>query len=127
MSKKYELLIVDDEESITFLLRTEFEDLRDFLVDTASNGTEAINLASHSLASRINKGDEIVISQMEHHSNLVPWQQLAKQKGADFKQIRITDDGELDIGHAQQLITPKTKITTTAKKTNPKVIQNFAG
>ena len=47
--KKYELLIVDDEESITFLLRTEFEDLRDFLVDTASNGTEAINLVQSKL------------------------------------------------------------------------------
>jgi DNA-binding NtrC family response regulator len=47
--KKYELLIVDDEDSITFLLRTEFEDLHDFSVDTASNGTEAINLVQSKL------------------------------------------------------------------------------
>ncbi len=82
------------------------------------NCTEAINLASHSLASGIKKGDEIVISQMEHHSNLVPWQQLAKSKDADFKQIRITDDGELDIEHAQQLITPKTTIVALAHVSN---------
>src|SRR3972149_4505741 len=49
MPVKNKILVVDDEESITFLLRTEFEDLRDFLVDTASNGTEAINLVQSKL------------------------------------------------------------------------------
>src|SRR3989338_9922504 len=54
------------------------------------NATEALNLAAYSLTSSLKRGDEIVLTQMEHHSNLVPWQQLAKQRGLSIRYIPIT-------------------------------------
>ena len=75
--------------------------------------TESINLVAYSLGRKIiNQGDDIVTSIMEHHSNFVPWQQLALENGATFKVIDITDDGFLDLDFAMldKIITKKTKI-----------------
>ena len=66
----------------------------------------------------IQAGDEIVISYMEHHSNLVPWQQLALRKGATLKYITLTDQGTLDMADAKQQITSKTKIVAIAQAAN---------
>ncbi|KRK38968.1 cysteine desulfurase [Loigolactobacillus bifermentans] len=66
----------------------------------------------------IQAGDEIVISYMEHHSNLVPWQQLALRKGATLKYIKLTDQGTLDMADAKQQITSKTKIVAIAQAAN---------
>lgn len=66
----------------------------------------------------IQAGDEIVISYMEHHSNLVPWQQLALRKGATLKYIKLTDKGTLDMADAKQQITSKTKIVAIAQAAN---------
>ena len=63
-------------------------------------------------------GDEIVISFMEHHSNIVPWQELAKRKGAKLKYIELTPEGELDWQDAQQKITEKTKIVSITHASN---------
>lgn len=63
-------------------------------------------------------GDEIVISYMEHHSNIIPWQQLAERKGATLKYIKITADGFLDMESAKQQITDKTKIVSIAHVSN---------
>ncbi|ALS01075.1 cysteine desulfurase [Enterococcus silesiacus] len=63
-------------------------------------------------------GDEIVISYMEHHSNIIPWQQLAERKGATLKYIEITADGFLDMESAKQQITDKTKIVSIAHVSN---------
>ncbi|MGM0125710.1 aminotransferase, class V [Enterococcus sp. AZ194] len=66
----------------------------------------------------VKKGDEIVISYMEHHSNIIPWQQLAKAKGATLKYIRITDDGFLDMADAKKQMTDKTAIVSIAHVSN---------
>ncbi|WP_348922530.1 cysteine desulfurase [Enterococcus rotai] len=66
----------------------------------------------------VEAGDEIVISYMEHHSNIIPWQQLAERKGATLKYIEITADGFLDMENATQQITDKTKIVSIAHISN---------
>lgn len=75
------------------------------------NTTESINLTAYSLGRKIlEKGDEIVTTIMEHHSNFVPWQQLALENGVIFKIIDINDEGYLDLNGLGQIITKKTKI-----------------
>ncbi|OJG98846.1 SufS family cysteine desulfurase [Enterococcus termitis] len=66
----------------------------------------------------VEAGDEIVISYMEHHSNIIPWQQLAERKGATLKYIEITADGFLDMESAKKQITDKTKIVSIAHVSN---------
>ena len=66
----------------------------------------------------VEAGDEIVISYMEHHSNIIPWQQLVKRKGAVLKYIEITPEGFLDMEDARQKITAKTKIVSIAHVSN---------
>ncbi len=74
------------------------------------NATEGLNLIMYSLGRGIGEGDEIVITISEHHANLVPWQQLAKWKGATLKVIDVDDEGRLDLKDAKEKITPRTKI-----------------
>jgi cysteine desulfurase/selenocysteine lyase len=66
----------------------------------------------------VEAGDEIVISYMEHHSNVIPWQQLAKRKGAVLKYIELTEEGFLDLNSARQQITDRTKIVSIAHVSN---------
>lgn len=66
----------------------------------------------------LNPGDEIVISYMEHHSNIVPWQEIKKRTGATLKYIELTDDGQLDMEDARQKITDKTKIVSITHVSN---------
>jgi cysteine desulfurase / selenocysteine lyase len=73
--------------------------------------TESINLVAHCFGNlAINEGDEIIITQMEHHSNIVPWQQLCEQKNAVLKYIPINQAGELILEELPKLITAKTKL-----------------
>lgn len=72
--------------------------------------TEAINLVATILEAEINQGDDIVITISEHHSNLVPWQILAKKKNANLKYIELKADGTLDLEQAKTVITHKCKI-----------------
>mmetsp|Transcript_9172 Transcript_9172/g.18841 ORF Transcript_9172/g.18841 Transcript_9172/m.18841 type:complete len:496 (+) Transcript_9172:39-1526(+) len=75
------------------------------------NATEAINLVARTWgAANIASGDEIVLTVMEHHSNLVPWQQLAESTGATLKFGRLRSNGTLDIDHFESLITERTKL-----------------
>jgi len=83
-----------------------------------SGTTESLNLLAYSLTRHMRRGDEIVVSQMEHHSNLVPWQQLADEKGLKLKFIRVNNEGNLDLEHAESLITPKTKIVSVTHVSN---------
>ena len=62
-----------------------------------SGTTHSLNLLAYSLTSSLDKGDEIILTEMEHHSNLVPWHQLAKQKGLVLKYIKVTAGGPLDL------------------------------
>lgn len=81
--------------------------------------TTGLNWLSQSLGEAIvEPGDEIVISYMEHHSNIIPWQQLAKRKQATLKYIELTEDGQLDINDARKQITDKTKILSLTHVSN---------
>ncbi|MBC1253094.1 cysteine desulfurase [Listeria welshimeri] len=81
--------------------------------------TSAINLVVDSYAeANIEAGDEIVISYLEHHSNLIPWQQLAKRKDAVLKYIELEEDGTISVEQAQKTISEKTKIVALAHVSN---------
>ncbi|HEX4473091.1 MAG TPA: SufS family cysteine desulfurase, partial [Nocardioides sp.] len=80
------------------------------------NATEALNLAAHTLAwpgeRQVGPGDEIVITEMEHHSNIVPWQLLCEHTGATLRWFGLTEDGQLDLSNVDQLITERTKVVS---------------
>ena len=81
--------------------------------------TEAINLVAQSYGrERIRAGDEIVISGMEHHSNIVPWQILCEQTGAVLRVVPINDDGELLLDEYVTLLTPRTRLVSVAHVSN---------
>ena len=81
--------------------------------------TEGINLVAQTFgASQIKAGDEILITEMEHHSNIVPWQMLAEQTGATLKYIPINDAGELQIDLLDELLTEKTKLVAVVHISN---------
>ncbi|ENN8959721.1 cysteine desulfurase [Listeria monocytogenes] len=81
--------------------------------------TSAINLVVDSYAeATIEAGDEIVISYLEHHSNLIPWQQLAKRKGAVLKYIELEEDGTISVEQAKKTIGENTKIVALAHVSN---------
>lgn len=80
--------------------------------------TESLNLLAYSLTGGLKNGDEIVISQMEHHSNFVPWQQMAKQRGLKLKFIRIDKEGRLDEDSIKETITKKAKIVALTHVSN---------
>lgn len=82
-------------------------------------GTEAINLVSYSfLAPRIQPGDEIVLSVMEHHANIVPWHFLRERHGAVLRWVDVRDDGSLDIEALDAAINAKTKLVAIAHMSN---------
>ncbi|MEX1253677.1 MAG: cysteine desulfurase [Dehalococcoidia bacterium] len=83
------------------------------------NTTESINLVSHAWGRKfLREGDEIVLSVMEHHSNLVPWQMLAKETGAKLRFIDIDDEGQLVWDDVERLINEKTKLVAIAHMSN---------
>jgi cysteine desulfurase/selenocysteine lyase len=84
-----------------------------------SNATESINLVYYSWGKEnILKGDEIIVSIAEHHSNFIPWQQLAKEKNAVLKVVNINDNYELDLEHYKSLISEKTKMVAITMMSN---------
>ncbi|MGW2147904.1 cysteine desulfurase [Nonomuraea bangladeshensis] len=96
---------------------------RDEVVFT-KNASEALNLVAYSFGNPANTdprftlgpGDEIVVTEMEHHSNIVPWQMLAQRTGATLKWFGVTDEGRLDL--ADGVITERTKIVSVAHQSN---------
>lgn len=82
------------------------------------NATESLNLLAHSLGRTLKPGDEILLTQMEHHSNIVPWQLAAKRTGAVVKYIPLTRDFRLDMAAARRLITKRTRIVSVAHHSN---------
>ncbi|MGN1385266.1 MAG: cysteine desulfurase [Bacillus sp. (in: firmicutes)] len=81
--------------------------------------TASINLVAASYGrTNIQEGDEIVISMMEHHSNIIPWQQLALQTGATLKYIPLQEDGTISLDDARNMITPNTKIVSIMHVSN---------
>jgi cysteine desulfurase/selenocysteine lyase len=88
---------------------------RDEIVFT-KNASEALNLVANTMAwagpLEVKAGDRVVITEMEHHSNIVPWQLLTERKGAELRWFGITDDGHLDLSNIDELITENTKVVS---------------
>jgi cysteine desulfurase/selenocysteine lyase len=87
------------------------------------SATESLNIIAYSfgnLDSKINikAGDQIVVTEMEHHANLIPWQQLAKRTGAELKWLSVTADGKIDLTGLDRTITNKTKIVAITHQSN---------
>ncbi|MEV6899095.1 cysteine desulfurase [Amycolatopsis sp. NPDC051372] len=93
------------------------------------NATEGINLVAYAMSNastagpeserfKVGPGDEIVITEMEHHANLVPWQQLCQRTGATLKWFKVTPEGRLDLSEIDELITPRTKLVAFAHQSN---------
>ncbi len=94
---------------------------RDEVIFT-KNASEALNLVANTMAwpsaLRVGPGDEIVITEMEHHSNIVPWQLLAQRTGATLRWFGITDGGRLDLSGVDDLITERTKVVSLVHVSN---------
>ncbi len=81
--------------------------------------TDGLNLLAYSYAlNELEKGDEIILSHMEHHSNIVPWQIIARKTSSQIKVIRLTPEGELDLDHLYTLLNEKTKIISVVHVSN---------
>ena len=81
-------------------------------------GTEAINLVAASLGARLQAGDEIVLTEMEHHANIVPWHFLRERQGVVLRFCPITDEGALDLEAFQALLGPRTKVVALTHMSN---------
>ena len=84
------------------------------------NSTEALNLVARTLgdSGRIKPGDEIVVTEMEHHSNIVPWQLLAARTGATLRWMDLTDEGRLDLSNLDELVTERTRVVAFVHQSN---------
>ena len=83
------------------------------------NATESINLVAHAWGRKnVREGDEILVTQMEHHSNLVPWQMLTREKGARLRHIPVTPDGRLDLSELDSLLTERTRLVAVSAMSN---------
>lgn len=80
--------------------------------------TEAINLVAYSYGELLKEGDEVILTQMEHHANIVPWQLLRTRKGIVIKVVPVTPDGELDLEAYKGLFTPRTKVVSVCHVSN---------
>src|SRR5699024_10124787 len=81
--------------------------------------TESLNLVAHSFGgSQLKAGDEVLVSTLEHHANIVPWQQVCERTGAALKVIPLAADGSLDLSDIDSLLTSKTKILSIAHASN---------
>lgn len=89
------------------------------------SATESINAIAYSMGNaqsgsrfHISRGDRIVVSEMEHHANLIPWQELARRTGAELVWFKVTDDGRLDLTNLSELINSRTKIVALTHQSN---------
>jgi len=83
------------------------------------NTTESMNLVAYAWGlNELGPGDEVVLTEMEHHASLVTWQQIAKRTGATVRYVRIDDDGRLDMDHARELVTDDTAMVSVVHVSN---------
>jgi len=80
--------------------------------------TAAINLVAYSYGQLLKRGDRILISELEHHSNIVPWQLLRQRSGVELDMLPVTTDGQIDLGALAKLLTPKTRLVSLAHVSN---------
>ena len=83
-----------------------------------SGATAAINLLAHSYGARLCEGDEVLISLLEHHSNMLPWRQLAERRGIVVRMLPMTEDGRLDLGWLESEIGPRCKLVALTHCSN---------
>jgi len=81
-------------------------------------GTEAVNLVAAGLGARLSAGDQIIVSEMEHHANIVPWHFLRERLGVVLKWVPVTDDGRLDLEAFQNLLGPRTRMVALSHMSN---------
>ena len=107
----------------------EFVGVRTEDVVFVKNATEGVNLVAYAMSNaatagpeaarfRIGPGDEVVTTEMEHHANLVPWQQLCERTGATLRWFGLTDDGRLDLSNLDELVNERTKVVAFAHLSN---------
>ena len=82
------------------------------------NVTEAVNLVAYALTSRLGPGDEVAVTEMEHHSNLVPWQMLCERTGATLRWLGLTDEGRLDLSDLDEVVNERTKLFAFTQVSN---------
>ncbi|MEM6286006.1 MAG: cysteine desulfurase [Bacteroidota bacterium] len=80
--------------------------------------TEAINLVAHGFTSRLGEGDEVVVSALEHHANIVPWQMLCERTGATLRVIPVLDTGDLDLSRLDEIVTEAAKVVAVTHTSN---------
>lgn len=80
--------------------------------------TEALNLVASSYGQLLSEGDEVILTMMEHHSNIVPWQLLQQRRGIVIKVVPITPEGELDLDSYRRMFTPRTKVVSVCQVSN---------
>ena len=80
--------------------------------------TEAMNLVAHGLGSQLNQGDEIIVTRMDHHANIVPWQMLAERTGAIVRVLEITESGDLALEQLDNLLNAQTKVLACTHVSN---------
>ena len=103
-------LATDAYEQVRYKIQKHFNAKQPYEIIFTSGTTESINLVANGFASLVKKEDEIIISALEHHSNIVPWQMLCEQTGAILKVIPIDSNGELILSEYEKLLSNKTKL-----------------
>jgi len=112
-------------EEATALLEASRDKVREFIgaaereeVIFTRGTTEAINLVAQAIGRTIKPGDEVVVTEMEHHSNLIPWQMLCRDRGAVLKAVPVIGDGVLDLEAFSRLLSSRTRVVAVAHVSN---------
>jgi cysteine desulfurase / selenocysteine lyase len=114
LSEEATLAYEQAHERVAHFIQADWEE-----VIFTKNATEALNLVAYAWGlQHLREGDEVVLTQLEHHSNIVPWQQIARRTGAVVRYIRIDAQGCLDMEHAATLIGPRTKMVSVTHVSN---------
>lgn len=107
------------------LIVAEFLGAQDEEIIFTKSATESLNLLAYSMGNapkgnrfHLDVGDQIVVTEMEHHANLIPWQQLCKRTGAQLSWFNVDVDGRLDLSDIDSIITPNTKVVALAHQSN---------
>lgn len=100
----------DQFEAARKKIQTHFNAVHAHEIILTSGTTHSINLVANGFASLLQKGDELIVSALEHHANIVPWQMLCERTGAKLNVIPMTDEGTLDMEAFDALVNPKTKV-----------------
>lgn len=106
-------------EAVREIIQKHIHSKQDYEILFTRGTTESINLLAHSFGKKyLKQGDEIILSEMEHHANIVPWQMICEQYGAVLKVIPVLENGDLDMSAYEHLLTEKTKMVSVQHVSN---------